>query len=450
MRILVVDDEKSLRIALADELSEAGYEVRPAESGEAALALLEADPYDLVITDLMMDKISGLDLISYVNKRGDGPEILVMTAYGTVESAVEALKKGALDYICKPFEIDNLLHIVSTAKRTIRLKRENEELKSKLEERHSFQKIIGKSPSMQSLFSMLESVSDSGATILIQGETGTGKELVAEAIHYSSSRKHRPFLPVSCAALSRDLLESELFGHEQGAFTGAIKQKKGRFELAHEGTLFLDEIDDTPAETQVKLLRAIQSGKFERVGGENPIQVNVRIICATKHNLADLVEAGKFRRDLFYRLNVIPVILPPLRDRKEDIPLLVAHFLEQFAPGKKITVAPEIMEQLLNYDWDGNIRELEHTIERLVLLTKEGEIDRNALPPKIRDFAPEQFRFDAGRISLPEYLDRIEHRILVETLRQLMGSKTRTAEMLGIPLPTLKSKLKKFQIGRAA
>jgi DNA-binding NtrC family response regulator len=446
MKILIVDDEKSIRVALTDELKDAGYDITPAASGEEAIELLSSGGFDLVITDLIMGKKSGLDLLDFVKARHINSEVLLITAHATVETARDALKKGAIDYICKPFEIDNLLHIIRGVKETVRLKRENEELKLRLFERFRFHNIIGKSPEMQKVFDMLQVVSDSDKTVLIAGETGTGKDLAAEAIHYNGPRRDKPFISVSCAALSEGLLESELFGHERGSFTGAIKEKKGRFELAHGGTLFLDEVDDIPLDLQIKLLRFIQSGSFERVGSEETRHVDVRIIAATKRDLWELVEQGKFRSDLYYRINVIQILLPPLRERKDDIPLLVEHFLKKFAPDRVIEISPEIMELFLQFNWDGNVRELEHTIERLVLLAKNGAVDKNALSPKILDFVSRGTEFEFGTLKLPEYLYNVEQKILLEGLRRSLGSKTKAAETLGIPLPTLKSKLKKFGV----
>lgn len=446
MKILIVDDEKSIRVALADELKESGYEVSAAASGEEALGLLQNTDFDLVITDLMMGRISGLDILNYIKKQQLPAEVLLMTAHATVETARESLKSGALDYICKPFEIESLLHIIRSVKETIRLKRENLDLKSRLFKRHRFQNIVGKSAPMQKVFELIQIVAGSENTVLITGETGTGKEMVAEAIHYNGLRRDHPLISVSCAALSKDLLESELFGHEKGSFTGAFKEKRGRFELADGGSLFLDEVDDIPLEFQVKLLRFIQSGSFERVGSEATLHANVRIIAASKRDLWELVEDGKFRKDLYYRLNVIQITLPPLRERKDDIPLFVDHFLKKYAPNRTITISPEIMELFLQFDWDGNVRELEHTIERLVLLAKDGSVDKSALSPKILNATAGSSEFAFGRMKLPEYLFTIERNILIEGLRRCLGSKMKTSELLGIPLPTLKSKLKKYDI----
>ena len=446
MNILVADDERGVRVALADELTEAGHQVDTVASGEEAVAQLQKQEYDLVISDLVMGKLSGEDVLDFILEQPLPTKFLLITANATIESAIQILKKGALDYICKPFEMDHLLQVVRNVEETIRLRKENEALRAELFSRNRFVNIIGKSASMQKVFSLLEIVCRSDVIVLIIGETGTGKEIIADAIHYNSSRKNKPYIRVSCAALPKELLESELFGHEKGAFTGAVRQKKGRFELAHGGTLFLDEVDDIPVETQVKLLRVIESGEFERVGGEETIKVDVRLIAATKKDLKPEIEAGRFRKDLYYRLNVMPIHLPPLRERKEDIPLLVDHFLKKYAPDRTLNISPEIMEMLLKYDWEGNVRELEHVIERLVLLSQQGGIDISFLPEHILEKKDAGLLFEWGKTSLPDYLNNIERQILIEGLQRSQNSKTQLAEMLGIPLPTLKSKLKKFEL----
>ncbi|RMF55452.1 MAG: sigma-54-dependent Fis family transcriptional regulator [Calditrichaeota bacterium] len=446
MKLLVVDDERSLRVALADELADAGYTVETAATGEEALEWLNKEDFDLVICDLVLDGISGEDVLDYMLAHSPQTRFLLITANATLESAIKILKKGAIDYICKPFDIEHLLRIISNVEETIRLRQENEALRARLYQKYQFSGIIGKSPAMQKVFQLLDTVCQTDVTVLLIGDTGTGKGLIAETIHYNSPRRDKPFVTVSCAALSRELLESELFGHEKGAFTGAIRQKKGRFELANGGTLFLDEVDDIPPETQVKLLQVIESGKFERVGGEETLQVDVRLIAATKKDLQEEMAAGHFRRDLFYRLNVMPIYLPPLRERKEDIPLLVEHFLKKYSPDKPLKLSSEIMELLLEYEWDGNVRELENVIERLVVLGQQGDVDTSFLPPNILNLNKQRGEFEWGKITLPDYLHRLEKAILEEALIRCQGSKTRMAQELGIPLPTLKSKLKKYQL----
>jgi DNA-binding NtrC family response regulator len=444
MKILFVDDEKSLRIAAADELRDAGHDVSVAASGEEALPLIQEGIFDLIITDLVMDKIGGLDILQAAKKRSASTEVIVVTAYATLDTSIKAMKGGAIDYLCKPFELTDMMRSVRTVGETIRLKRENTELREKLQERHTFHNIIGKSSAMQEVFNLLEIISASDMTALIIGETGTGKQMVAEAIHYNGKRAQNPFITVSCAALSHEVLESELFGHERGAFTGAIREKRGRFELAHTGTLFLDDVDDIPLETQVKFLQAIETGKFERVGGENTLAVDVRVLAASKQDVENLVRTGKFRKDLYYRLNAIQVKLPPLRERKEDIPLLVSHFLKAVCPDRSIELAPEIMGYLLQYNWEGNVRELKHLVERLVLLAQDGRVGPDALPVEIRKSSTDAETFVPGSVPLPDYLYKIERTALLKALDSCGGSKTKTAELLGIPLPTLKSKLAKF------
>jgi len=446
MNILVVDDEKSVRLALADELEEMGYQVQTAASGEAAIELLKKHPIDLVICDLVMGNVSGADVLDFIQQEQPTTQFILITANATIESAIQTLKKGALDYLIKPFSMEHLHHIIHNTTETIRLRRENESLKKQLSQQYQFDNIVGDSKPMRQVFELLHVVSQSDISVLITGDTGTGKGLIAQTIHYNSPRANKPFVTISCAALSRELLESELFGHEKGSFTGAIKQKKGRFELADGGTLFLDEVDDIPLETQVKLLQVIETGMFERVGGESTLKVDVRIIAASKKDLRAAIEAGTFRRDLFYRLNVMPIYLPSLKERKEDIPLLVNYFLNKYNPDHSMVLAPEVMDYFLAYDWDGNIRELEHVIERLVLLSKDGYIDKCYLPANIREFSEKSAQYQWGNQPLPEYLYQVEHDILVEASHRTGGSKTRMAELLGIPLPTLKSKLAKFNI----
>jgi DNA-binding NtrC family response regulator len=372
---------------------------------------------------------------------------MLITAHATVQTAVDALKAGAIDYLCKPFAVDDLMHSISNVRETIRLRRENSELRARLGERNEFHRIVGKSDAMQKVFDLLDVVAANNATVLVCGETGTGKQLVAEAIHYCGARRDRPFITVSCAALSRDVLESELFGHEKGAFTGAVKDKRGRFELAHTGTLFLDDVDDIPLETQVKLLQVIEAGRFERVGGESTLSVDVRLIASTKVDLDTMVREGRFRRDLFYRLNVIGLKLPPLRERIGDIPLLTEYFLKQFSPARSVALSPEIMSRLLDHRWEGNVRELRHVVERLVVLARNGAISEDFLPSDMKRAADAgSLRFEPGSRPLPDFLFDVEHDALIQALTRCNGSKSKAAELLGIPLPTLKSKCEKFKI----
>lgn len=386
--ILIVDDEPNYLVILEELLTEEGYTVLTAENASKGFELASGHDVDVVVTDMKMPGIDGMAFLDSLHRLKPDVPIIMMTAYGTIEKAVEAMKKGAFDYICKPFENEEFKIIIAKAVEHYRLIRRNRELEDAIKNRYSFQNIIGKSPAMEKVFYVVEKIAPSRSTVLITGESGTGKELIAKAIHYQSPRKDKPFVSVNCGALPETLLESELFGHERGAFTGAIQQRKGRFELAHEGTLFLDEISEMPLHLQVKLLRVLQEMEFERVGGTQTIRVDVRIIAATNRDLKKEVELGRFRSDLFYRLNVVNIHLPPLRERVEDIPLLIAHFLDKYSKeaGSKntFTVDKEAMRCLMEYHWPGNVRELENVIERAILLASENVITLADLPLEVR------------------------------------------------------------------
>jgi DNA-binding NtrC family response regulator len=448
MRILIAEDEKSLRLALEDELREAGFRIDVAASGEEAIEKLADSEYDLVVCDLIMDGIGGKEVLEHVKARHPGTAFVLMTAHATVQSAIEILKRGAMDYLRKPFEIEELLKIIGQVDETIRLRGKRAGNGEAWPGSRSFGNMFGRSRAIRETFQLASVVAGTDAAVMIIGETGTGKNMLAEAIHYESARRNHPFITVSCAALSRELLESELFGHEKGAFTGSIRQKKGRFELAHKGTLFLNEVDDIPMETQARLLNFIQTGKFERVGGENALHADVRIIAATKKDLLKQVELGLFRQDLYYRLNVLQIRLPPLRERPEDVPMLVEFFLRKYSPERKLNVSGEIMDILKGYPWEGNVRELEQVVERLVLLNRDGAVERSALPAAIIDAAERAPGFGWGRSSLHEYLDQMEETLLKDALGKCGGNKRDTAALLKIPLPTLKSKLAKFRLGK--
>jgi len=377
--ILVVDDEEIMRNGLCEPLSAMGYDVSGVASAEAALKYLEDKAAGIIITDLRLPGMSGMELLTRVLEKKPHTAVLVMTAYGSVETAVDAMKKGAFDYITKPFSFDEIQVMIEKMSEKLDLLIENEKLRTELKGKYRLDNIIGKSSKMQAMYELIEKVSSSGATVIIYGESGTGKELTASAIHYSGQRAGKPYIKLNCAALPESLLESELFGYEKGAFTGALTKKAGKFESAEGGTIFLDEIGDIVPEIQVKLLRVLQEKEFMRVGGVTPIKVDVRIICATNANLLEKVKAGKFREDLYYRLNVIPIYIPALRERKEDIPLLVSHFLAKFnlENNKKFKkVSDEVMKLFFNYSWPGNIRQLENTIERIVVLN-DAEIVTN-------------------------------------------------------------------------
>ena len=374
-RVLVVDDEERVRKLLTRLLQEEGHRVRAASSGREALEALEGEAYDLVLTDLTMPGMSGMDLLSEIREKWPEMSVILITAFGTVESAVEAMHKGAFHYITKPFKLDEVRIFTQRALQEGRTRRELAALRREVHQKFEYANIIGKSKAMRDVFSLIERVAPSNSTVLIQGKSGTGKELVAKAIHYNSPRRRSPFVPINCGAIAETLLESELFGHVKGAFTGAIANKKGIFEEAQGGTIFLDEIADTSPGMQVKLLRVLQEREIRRVGGNDTIKVDVRLIASTNRNLAEAVRERDFREDFYYRLNVIPLILPPLRDRPEDIPLLARRFLAGFAAeaGSEVTgISTEAMRALMHYAWPGNIRELENVIERAVTLGAGG------------------------------------------------------------------------------
>ncbi|MBI1785213.1 sigma-54-dependent Fis family transcriptional regulator, partial [Candidatus Sumerlaeota bacterium] len=386
-KILIVEDEKNTRDGMKWGLEGRDYEVATSASAAEALEVLAQSPADLVITDLKMPGMDGLQLLERLKALDASMEVIVITAHGTVETAVEAMRKGAFDYQTKPIRLDELKLVINRALHSQSLARENEELHKVVEERYGFQNIVGRSPAMEAIFQTVRQVAPSKATVLVQGESGTGKELIARAIHFNSPRARRPFITVNCGALAQGLLESELFGHEKGAFTHAVRSKPGRFEMADGGSIFLDEISETSAEFQVKLLRVLQEQTLERVGGTETIKVDVRVIAATNRKLEQLVAEGKFREDLFYRLNVVPISLPPLRERTEDIPLLAAAFLKEFGeqngkPG--VRLSPKTLALLQQYDWPGNVRQLRNVIEGLVVMTSTKEIQPRALPEQVR------------------------------------------------------------------
>lgn len=445
-RILVIDDDESLQRVLRHNLEEEGYIVLLASSGEEGLRLLEEEEAELVITDIRMPGMDGVDVLRRVKELSPQVPVMIITAYGTVETAVEAMRIGAFDYITKPFNRAELKLKVKKALQIKELERENIRLKSELSDKFKFQNIIGSSEKMQKLFEFIKRVSVTDATVLITGESGTGKELVAKAIHYNSLRGEKPFIVVNCSSIPKELLESELFGHLKGSFTGAIKDKPGKFQMAHKGTLFLDEIGDMELGLQAKILRAIQEREVEPVGGRNPIKVDVRIIAATNQNLEEAVRDGRFREDLYYRLNVIPIRLPPLRERKEDIPLLVQYFLQKYSGGKNLEFSREALELLSDYSWPGNVRELENVCERLVILSTGKVINEKDLPEKIREGV---FRTDNLMLKLPDEgisLDELEKRVILKALERCDWNQTKAAEFLRVPRHVLLYRLEKFKI----
>jgi len=445
-KLLIVDDEKHIREGLEKALSLDGYEVELASDGRKALDLIEEGDVDLVITDLKMPQISGEELLKETLDRIPYLPVIILTGHGTIENAVEAMRNGAYDYITKPLNIDKLSLIVKRALENSSLRRQNRELLNQLKKKYSFESIIGKSAPMQKVFETIELVAPSRANVLIFGESGTGKEMIADAIHHNSPRREKPYIKVHCAALPETLLESELFGHEKGAFTGAIARKRGRFELANQGTIFLDEIGEISLQMQVKLLRVIQQREFERVGGEAPIKVDVRIISATNKNLKEETEQGNFREDLYYRLDVVSIHVPPLRERRDDIPLMTHKFIEEFAQenGKSVEgITNPALQALVSYRWPGNVRELRNVIESIVVLTKNNIITEQDIPPYITAKDEQSsLRLQAGT-SLPE----AEKELILFTLENSGGNKTRTAETLKIGRKTLHRKLAEYGIG---
>jgi two-component system response regulator PilR (NtrC family) len=445
--ILVVDDEKSMREILEIFLTSEGYKVSVAENGEKAIDAVKKDIYDLVITDMNMPKVGGLELLKNVKQLNPDTIVVIITAFGTTESAVEAMKLGSYDYIQKPFQMDDIRLVVKNALEKQKLQKDVSILKQQLKP-PSLENIIGSSQSMQTLFSVISKTAESNASVLIIGESGTGKELAAKAIHSLSPRKDNHFVAINCAAIPEGLLESELFGHMKGAFTGAASNKQGLFELANEGTLFLDEIGEMPMSLQAKLLRVIEGGTFRRVGGLSDLQVDVRIVSATNKNVQDLIEQNLFREDLYFRLNVLSVKIPPLRERKDDIPLLLDHFLKKFAGDRK-HFSKEAIEVLTNYKWKGNVRELENITERVVLLCDSEVIDIENLPEEIKSM-PGKAKValpDSG-MDIEKLMEDTEKAYLLKALEKTNGVKTEAAKLLKITFRSLRHKLKKYGIDK--
>ena len=442
-RILVVDDEATQRELVCGFLKKQGYEVVAAPDAERALEIFRQEPVELILTDQRMPNASGLDLIKSARAINPETRTIVMTAYGNIETAVEVMKAGAADYLTKPLNLEELRHKIDAVRESCRLYAENLELRAALESRHRIEGIIGDSGQMLEVISLVRRVAPTDATVLIRGESGTGKELIAKAIHYASSRAGRPLVRVNCAALPENLLESELFGHEKGSFTGAVSMRKGRFELADGGTLFLDEIGDLPLHLQAKLLRVLQEKEFERVGSSHSLKVNVRVLSATHRDLEALIRAGQFREDLYYRLNVVTIFLPPLRERRQDLPAFMDHFLRVFAEknGKAIRgFTREAREALLRYDYPGNVRELENLIERAVVLTRDDVIDRGDLPLTVDSFeAPPD-----KETGLTAAVEGLERRMIKDALARAGGVQTRAAELLGLTERALRYKLRKY------
>jgi len=468
-QILIADDEPNMRRVLTAQLTRDGYDVQSVEDGEKAKGVLEEHHFDVVISDLRMPKVDGMELLKHIAEAHPNLPVIMITAHGTVDTAVEALKLGAYDFVTKPFDKNELRNVVAKAAKTAELS--DRDVLPNADERGRYD-IIGQSPEMKKVYSVIEKVADTPSTVLITGESGTGKELIARALHENSSRQKQPFIRVNCAAIPQELIESELFGYEKGAFTGAVTSKPGRFELAHEGTLFLDEIGEIGVNMQVKLLRALQEQEFERVGGIKTISVDVRLVTATNRDLGDAIAEGRFREDLYYRLNVVHLHLPPLRDRNEDVPLLIEHFLTRFNErlSKNVkTLSEAAHEKLRVYPWRGNIRELENVVERCVLFAdgEQVEVDdlpaevqsggeSRAVPPKRRsaeaeetlpgigDEVPETQEGVGLKETVREMTSRIEKELIIRALEQTGSNVTRTARLLKISRKSLQTKMKEL------
>lgn len=450
-RVLVVDDEENFRHMLSVILKKEGYDVEAASNGEEALQKVTLSPYDQVLCDIRMPKMDGLDFLNEAKKAGVDATIIMMSAYGTVDIAIEAIKLGAYDYISKPFKPDEVILTLKKAEERERLKRENELLRKEVKKEYSFENIISKNKQMQKIFEVITKVAQYKSTILITGESGTGKELVARALHYNTDRAQHPFVAVNCGAIPENLLESELFGHAKGAFTDAIRTKKGLFEEADGGTLFLDEIGELPPQLQVKLLRVLQEGEIRRIGESKPIQVDVRIVAATVKDLVKEVNEGRFRDDLFYRINVLPIHIPPLRERNEDVPLLTAHFIRKYSQAMSknvVGIDSKALEALMNYKWYGNVRELENTIERAIVLTDRENIEMENLPLEIQNFQEE---IPLEPLAEEEYSIKkssrfLEMNLIKKALKKTKGNHTHASKLLEISHRALLYKIKEYGI----
>lgn len=442
--ILIVDDEKNTREGLKRGIQHNRYNLLLAEDAKEALEIFSTEKIDLMLTDLKMPGMDGIELMHKVKEISPNTLTIVLTAYGSIEAAVSAMKQGAYDFVTKPINLDEIDILIRRALSSRKIEQENVSLRQQLDKRYGFEQIIGNAPQMKQIFEMIKQVAPTKATVLITGESGTGKELIASAIHTHSLRKDAPFIDVHCAALAETLLESELFGHERGAFTGAVQLKPGRFEIADGGTLFLDEISEINLAVQVKLLRVLETQKFQRVGGTKNIKVDIRLIAATNTSLEQKIKEGKFREDLYYRLNVVSIKVPPLRERKEDIPLLFAAFLKEFDKEHKRQikgVRPDALQKLVDYSWPGNVRELRNLVESIVILTQKSEITMDDLPQHIKDGVAPTVLKEAGNIRDAEKM------LIQEALRKTNDNKTRAAQLIGISRRTLHRKLKEYEVG---
>lgn len=450
-RILIVDDEESFRHMLSVILIKEGYEVETSSNGEEGLQKASASPFDEILCDIRMPRMDGLVFLREIKKTGAEATVIMMSAYGTVDTALEAMKLGAYDYISKPFKPDEIILTLRKSEEREQLRRENQLLRKEVGKEYSFENIVSKNEKMQKIFDVIKKISQYKSTVLITGESGTGKELVARALHYNSDRSQSPFIAINCGAIPENLLESELFGHAKGAFTDAIRTKKGLFEEADGGTLFLDEIGELPGQLQVKLLRVLQDGEIRRIGESKPIQIDVRIVAATVRDLSKEVNEGRFREDLFYRLHVLPIHIPPLRERKEDIPLLIQHFIGKYNQAMNKYVADidhKAMDTLMNYKWYGNVRELENTIERAIVLSEKNNIELENLPIEIQNFK-EEFQLEVlseEEYSIKKASKSLEINLIKKALRRTKGNHTHAAKLLELSHRALLYKIKEYGI----
>jgi two-component system response regulator HydG len=452
IRVLVVDDDEPHAQAVAESLQRVGYDCTVATSGRDGLRLIEEQEFDIILTDLIMEGVGGLEVLRKAKQELPDAEVVILTGHGTIKTAVTAMQAGATTYLTKPLDIGELRTVVDKASQSQRLARSNLELQRQLNERFGFEGVVGNSPQMHAVVAKLRQIAPTNATVLISGESGTGKELVAKALHVNSPRRNKPFVPLNCAELSENVLESELFGHVKGAFTGADRDRMGRFQYANGGTLFLDEIGDMPMPIQVKLLRVLETGEIVRVGTNEPVKVNVRLISATNRDLTDAIAAGRFRADLYHRLKVVSIKLPPLRERREDIPLLIDYFLKQFAASHDKLVhgiTPAVRKVLMAHDWPGNVRELKNTIESMVVMDTDGTLDVDDLTEDLQAAgasaplpAP-----DGPAPLLGRTMDEIERHYITETLKLTEGNREEAARILGIGERTLYRKLKEYSGG---
>ena len=454
VKILIIDDEKSILDLLSVVFKKEGYRVETSLSAKTALELIDKEEFDLILTDIKLPQMSGMKILKYVKEKYPAMPVVMITAYGTIKQAIEALKMGAMDYIVKPFNMEELKIIVAQGLENRRIQQENVLLKKDLEEKYGMNNMVGKSKKMLEVYNLIEKIAVTDSTVLISGESGTGKEIAARAIHFHSRRRERPFVSINCGALPENLLESELFGHVKGSFTGAIANKKGMFETAEKGTLFLDEVGEMSPWTQVKLLRTLQDRKVRRVGGTDEFPIDVRIIGATNQDLKKRIEEGKFREDLFYRLNVISLELPPLRNRKEDIPLLVSHFLSKYCDkmGRDMKrMAPRVMKVFESYSWPGNVRELENSIERIIAIEERETITESSLPEELISPQREQDRSYEVKpgFDLNTTLDDISRNFVQQALQRTNGNLKETATLLGINYRSLRYLIEKLGLRSA-